>query len=196
MSTPYTAMQLDALREVANIGSGSASTALSQLVGQAIDISVPEARAMPLGEAIESVGPSEDLVTGVAIPVVGDIPSVVLALFAADSGDRLARMMGVGDDPELARSALAEAANILGTHYVGSLNMLTGLAFEPAPPRVASDMLGAIVSSVLLDTDPESEVAVFIDTQIVVEGQPCSFSFLFVPGEAGAAELLAALGVA
>jgi chemotaxis protein CheC len=35
------ALQLDALREVANIGAGHAATALSQMIGQTIMISVP-----------------------------------------------------------------------------------------------------------------------------------------------------------
>ena len=35
------ALQLDALREVANIGAGHAATALSQMIGATIMISVP-----------------------------------------------------------------------------------------------------------------------------------------------------------
>jgi chemotaxis protein CheC len=35
------AIQVDALREVANIGAGHAATALSQMIGQTIMISVP-----------------------------------------------------------------------------------------------------------------------------------------------------------
>ena len=43
MSPQYTELQLDALRELANIGSGNASTALSGMLGRSVDISVPEA---------------------------------------------------------------------------------------------------------------------------------------------------------
>ena len=46
MSIEYTDVQLDALRELANIGSGKASTALSMLLGRAVDISVPKAHAL------------------------------------------------------------------------------------------------------------------------------------------------------
>ena len=38
----YTDLQLDALRELANIGSGTATTALSSMLGAAVDISVPD----------------------------------------------------------------------------------------------------------------------------------------------------------
>ena len=76
---PYTDIQLDTLREVATSGSGTASTALSQLLDRPVDISIPEARALPLAEALEAGGAPETPVTGVVIPVVGDIPAVVLS---------------------------------------------------------------------------------------------------------------------
>ncbi|MGQ0703023.1 MAG: chemotaxis protein CheC, partial [Gemmatimonadales bacterium] len=40
-SPPLTALERDALREVANIGAGHAATALSQMTGGRIMISVP-----------------------------------------------------------------------------------------------------------------------------------------------------------
>ena len=42
MSAQYTEIQLDALRELANIGAGTASTALSEMLGRVIDLSVPK----------------------------------------------------------------------------------------------------------------------------------------------------------
>ena len=42
--TRYTDLQLDALRELANIGSGTASTALSSMLGRSVDITVPMSR--------------------------------------------------------------------------------------------------------------------------------------------------------
>ena len=48
MTPHYTDMQLDALRELANIGSGNAGTSLSAMLGHQVDISVPAASALPL----------------------------------------------------------------------------------------------------------------------------------------------------
>ena len=59
MSSQYTEMQLDALRELANIGSGTASTALSGMLGRSVDISVPKAQALPFsGASTPSAPPS------------------------------------------------------------------------------------------------------------------------------------------
>ena len=43
-------LQLDALREVANIGAGHAATALSQMTNHTIMIAVPEVNVRPLEE--------------------------------------------------------------------------------------------------------------------------------------------------
>ena len=59
MSTHYTDLQLDALRELANIGSGTASTALSTMLGRSVDISVPSASVLPMAEAVSSIGNAE-----------------------------------------------------------------------------------------------------------------------------------------
>ena len=68
-----TELQLDALRELANIGSGNASTSLAAMVGRPIHVSVPRALALPLADAVEAVGDAEDTVTGVALGVLGDL---------------------------------------------------------------------------------------------------------------------------
>ncbi len=48
MSTDYTDLQLDALRELANIGSGNAATALADMLGRSVELAVPRALALPL----------------------------------------------------------------------------------------------------------------------------------------------------
>ena len=57
MSASYNEVQLDALRELANIGAGTASTALSQMLGHSIDLAVPDARVLPMADAVEQARP-------------------------------------------------------------------------------------------------------------------------------------------
>jgi chemotaxis protein CheC len=65
----YNELQLDALRELANIGAGTAATALSQMLGQEVTLTVSRALAPPLAEAVASAGPPEEVVSGVVIPL-------------------------------------------------------------------------------------------------------------------------------
>jgi chemotaxis protein CheC len=182
MTEIYSETQLDTLREVANIGAGTASTALAQLLHRPVDISVPHARVLPLADGLAELG----TVTGVVVSVTGDVPAVVLVALTPGDVVRICALLGVDPDGELASSALSEVGYIVACHYLGSLERLTGLMLEPAPPQLLGEApdLG------------DAEVALFIDTELRVEGEACGMTFLFTPGADATAQLLTALGVA
>ena len=192
----YTELQLDALRELANIGSGTASTALSGMLGRSVDISVPKAQALPFAEAVESAGDAESEITGIVLGIAGEMQGTVLLLVPPADADAICRMLGVEPDDEFALSALGEIGNIVGTSYINALASMTGMEIEPTPPATATDMLGAIVESVLAGAAMTGDVALLLDSNLVVEGEGCSIAFLLVPDEGGVELLLARLGLA
>jgi chemotaxis protein CheC len=191
----YTELQLDALRELANIGSGTASTALSGMLGRSVDISVPKAQALPIVDAVEAAGDPETEVTGIVLGLVGEMNGTVLLLVPPADADAMCRMLGVEPDDEFALSALGEIGNIVGTSYINALAGMTGMAIEPTPPATATDMLGAIVESVLAGAAMTGDVALLLDSNLVVEGEDCSVSFLLVPDQGGVRLLLERLGL-
>jgi chemotaxis protein CheC len=191
----YTELQLDALRELANIGSGNASTALSGLLGRSVDISVPKAQALPFAEAVEAAGPAEQEITGIVLGIVGEMNGTVLLLVPPADADKICRMLGVEPDGEFALSALGEIGNIVGTSYINALAAMTGMDIEPTPPSTATDMLGALVASVLAGQAHAGDIALMLDSNLVVEGEDCSISFFLVPDQGGVDELLSRLGL-
>jgi chemotaxis protein CheC len=195
VSTSFTPLQLDALRELANIGSGTASTALSAMLGRSVDISVPTAEALAFADAVDAIGPAEQLVTGVVIGVVGEMQATVLLLLGDGDAATLCGLLGVDPDDELAASALGEIGNIVGASYINALGAMTGLEMEPEPPQSATDMMGAIVASVLAGRATGSDIALVLDSDLKVEGEDCSISFLLVPSHGGVQELLSRLGL-
>jgi chemotaxis protein CheC len=191
----YTELQLDALRELANIGSGTASTALSSMLGRSVDISVPKAQALPFAEAVDAAGPAEQDITGIVLGIVGEMSGTVLLLVPPADADSLCRMLGVEPDDEYALSALGEIGNIVGTSYINALASMTGLDIEPTPPSTATDMLGAMVATVLAGHAHAGDVALMLDSNLLVEGEDCSISFFLVPEKGGVEELLSRLGL-
>jgi chemotaxis protein CheC len=195
LSSQYTDLQLDALRELANIGSGTASTALSAMLGRSVDISVPAALVLPMADAVGNIGPAEEDITGIVLGVIGDLDATVLLLVNPDHGALLCGMLGVPADSEYGESALLEIGNIVGTSYINALAGMTGMEIEPTPPSLATDMLAAIVESVLAARAATGDVALLLDSDMVVEGEDCSVSFLLVPDAGGVDQLLARLGL-
>lgn len=202
MTVRYDERQLDALRELASIGSGTAATALSKLLGRPVELAVPRALALGLADALDAVGEPDAMVASVVMPTTGcaggargDADLVVLLLFSNRCAATLCELLGVEPRSELGDSALGEIGNILGASAVGALAKMTGLALEPQPPHVVYDMLGAVVASVLTETAGELDLALMMDADLAVEGAACGLTFLLLPTDDGVAELLARLGL-
>ncbi|MDP9378392.1 MAG: chemotaxis protein CheC [Actinomycetota bacterium] len=195
MSTHFSDVQLDALRELANIGSGMASTALSGMLGRPVDISVPVASALPLAEAVEAIGPAEQEVTGVMLGIIGELKGSVVLLVSPEDAVKLCAFLGVEADSEWGLSALGEIGNIVGTSYINALAAMTGFEIEPTPPATATDMLGAIVATCLAEHADGTDIALVLDSDLAVEGDDCSISFLLIPQAGGVQELLGRLGI-
>ena len=216
MSIQYTDMQLDALRELANIGSGKASTALSMLLERSVDISVPSARALSFADAVDAIGDPETEITGVVLGITGDLQGTVLLLVSPADAEAICAILGVEPGSEYVESALGEVGNIVGSSYINALAEMTGMAIEPTPPATATDMLAAIVETVLAGqahaehcprgagsvagVRPEGEtrggdVALMLDSQLRVEGEDCAIGFMLVPSRDGVDELLERLGL-
>ena len=191
----FNEVQLDALRELANIGAGTASTALSEMLGRSIDLSVPDASVLPMAEAVAALGPAEQEITGIALGVEGDLPATVLMLLTPRDAEKVCVMLGLDADSDLAPSALGEIGNVVGTSYLNALAGMTGISVEPTPPATVTDMLGAIVESVLAARASSSDRTLLLDSSLLIEGEDCSITFLLVPDHGGAEELLARLGV-
>ncbi|MGO9902012.1 MAG: chemotaxis protein CheC [Solirubrobacteraceae bacterium] len=196
MKAPYTEMQLDALRELANIASGTAATALSQMLGREIGLSVPRALALSLADAVDAAGDPAETINCVALALDGDIEGVVMLLMPIEAGTALLQLLGLEPDSEYGESALCEIGNILGSSYLTALASMTGLALEPHPPNLVVDMLGAVVATVLAQTAGHGDVALVLDSELEVAGDTCSISFLLLPDSDGAFALLAPLGLA
>jgi chemotaxis protein CheC len=194
MST-FSDLQLDALRELANIGSGNAGTALSSMLGKAVDISVPTAAALPLAEAVAIAGEPDELRYGVVVPVVGDFEAIVVLLFPEADARTLCGIYGIEPSTADGYSMLGEVGNILGTNYINVLAQMVGMELEPEPPQVVEDMLGSILSTVLIGRGDDIDEALILDSDLLVEDENCSLSFLLLPNHGGIKELLGRLGL-
>src|SRR5215211_1053382 len=87
------ANQLDALREVANIGAGHAATALSQMIGETIMISVPTINVSRLEDVPPQVSDPDQPVAAVLMHMLGDLTGRTLLVFPKRTAIRLADML-------------------------------------------------------------------------------------------------------
>src|SRR5215217_6683187 len=145
------ALQLDALREVANIGAGHAATALSQMINSTIMISVPTINVSRLEEVPPQISAPEEPVAAVLLHMLGDLTGRTLLVFPCVAARRLAEMLmqreasGSSDLDELDRSAVMEVGNILSSAYMNALAEFLGMMLLPSPPTLTIDTSAAVL---------------------------------------------------
>ena len=193
--------QLDALREIGNIGAGNSATALSQLINRRIEMNVPKVSIVPLEEVPELVGGPETVVVGVFLRVYGKAPSNILFLMPRDSAFYLVdTLMGKqrGETTALDfmdESALMEIGNILSGAYLNALFNFTQLALLPSIPALAMDMAGAILNVVLVQLGQMGDQALVIETKFISEDDGINGHFFLVPDPGSLETILSAVGV-
>lgn len=145
-----TPRQLDALREVANMGAGHAATALSQMTGQQIMISVPQLTITAIDEIHNQIAEPEEPVAAVLMRMEGDLTGLTLLVFPQPIALRVAGLMmrkTVTTLGPIEESAIREAGNILSAAYLNALADFMKMTLLPSPPSLAIDMSDAVLSS-------------------------------------------------
>lgn len=147
-------LHLDVLKEIGNIGAGHAATALSQLMAERIEMTVPNVSILSLNKVSDFLGGPEKIVVGIYMKVFGDAPGKIMFLFNYDDAQALVHavtsktlsgvMDGEVDKEELEQSVLQEISNIMTGAYLNAISRLTGLNMISSVPAYACDMAGAI----------------------------------------------------
>ena len=170
-----TPLQLDALREVANMGAGHAATALSQMTGGTIMISVPRLNITHLDEVPPQFGAAEEPVAAVLLDMLGDLTGRTLLVFPKPTVMRMAELMlrrPAGSSValgELERSAIKEAGNILSGAYLNALSDFMGMVLLPSPPTLVVDMSHAILTPACLGETFTSDYVFVVETEFFME---------------------------
>jgi chemotaxis protein CheC len=196
--------QLDALREVANIGAGHAATALSQMTGSTIMISVPTINISSLEDVPTRISEPEEPIAAVLMHMLGDLTGRTLLVFPRPTAMRLAELMlrrPSGTSQELGtleQSAIKEAGNILSGAYMNALSDFMGLMLLPSPPSLAIDMSSAILSTAFLQFGTDRDHVFYVESQFFLQEQNEHLRgfFLLLPDLASLQAILRAVRLA
>ena len=192
-----TTMQLDVLQEVGNIGAGNAATALSELLNEKVDMSVPAVNIIPFDDIFSSID-VEVVVIGVVVRVLGDIPGNILFTLEKDVALKIISGL-VGEEQEqiteLGNSALCEIGNIISSSFMNAIAELTKLEVRPSVPAVALDMMAAILSTTFIESGQFDEYVLDLETNFLQENEKIRGHFYYIPMPGSLEKILNSLGV-
>jgi chemotaxis protein CheC len=197
------ALQLDALREVANIGAGHAATALSQMVGETVMISVPTISVSPLEDIPAQVAEPDEPVAAVLMHMLGDLTGRTLLVFPRRTAVHLAEMLlrrnaAPGAFDEMEQSAIKEAGNILSSAYMNALSDFMGMMLLPSPPSLAVDMSNAVLTTTYRQVGGDRDYVFCVESEFLMNdsAERLRGFFLLIPDPASLQAILKAVHVA
>ena len=200
-------LHLDVLREISNIGSSSAATALSKIVEKKVALSLPTVRILEFNEITKILGGEETLVMGILQPMQGDLSGNIMFLLGLQEAHDLAallmsQMLNVTKSPnelgifdEMEMSALREIGNIMISSYLSAISTLTNLKITPCVPEMALDMAAAILSVLTIEFGKIGDRVLYISSEFKQDNIKVGGDFFLVPDIASYGTLLDALGV-
>ena len=190
-------VQLDVLQEVGNIGAGNAATALSELLNEKVDMTVPAVKIVPFDGIFSSVD-VEKVVIGVIVRVLGDIPGNILFTLEKEVAlNIISTLLGKEQQEitEIGSSALCEIGNIISSSFMNAIAKLTNLEVKPSVPAVTLDMMAAILSTTFIESGQFDEYVLDLETNFLQENQKIRGHFYYIPMPGSLEKILSSLGI-
>lgn len=198
-----TKTQLDALREIGNIGSGNAASALAQFLNRKIDMAVPSAKILDFKDIANLVGGPSQNVMGIFLKVMGEISGKFLLLIPEKTAIRLLHTLIPGceiETPlnmnEMESSCMREVGNILAGAFLNALSVLTQTPMLNSLPSMAFDLSGALINYVVADMVAVSDKVLMIETSFIEEQEDLKIHIFLLPDPDSLRKMLTAIGVA
>ncbi len=195
-------MQQSAIREIANIGLGNATTSLATMTGRFFNMTVPFVESVRLEALPALLGGFEQLTVGIYMKVEGDVPGYMGFLMTWESAQSLWQSL-LGQCPQtledidpLASSTLLEIGNIINSGFLVAIGDMTNLELRSTPPEMGADMAGSILSSIVTEASMGDFTALSIRTEIFDESHSFEGFFVYIPSNGGLQKLFETLGIA
>jgi chemotaxis protein CheC len=197
-----TSAKIDVLRELGNIGAGSATTALSVLLDSKLTMDTPVVKVLDFDDIADMVGGADVVVATVLTRFTGEVNGMTLFILELEEAKNLSATMlhkSYGEDFKefdyMDRSTLKEVGNILMSSYISSIGTLTGLSIKTDPPEICVDMVGAILSLPISILGQVGDKALIIDSRFMDDNRPIDGFIMFVADDESFSNMFEALGI-
>lgn len=170
----FTSEQMDALREMANIGAAHSATTLSQMLNTQIGMNVPDINVVDIAKVGDFL--TDELTTMVIFELQGDIPhgGFLVLHFPRDSAIRTAGIMqgsagAVHTFDEMDQSTIVEVGNIMISSFLSATSDLLGFMMLPSPPVLVVDMAHAAITSLIAQMTIEVDDVILFRVKLTSE---------------------------
>ncbi len=180
-------VHFDALREISSIGMGHAATALNQMTGKTIGLSIPEVFLLPPSEVSGFINRHDGEVAGILLEINGDFSGSILVVFPKKSAIALSALL-TGADPDMESqlsdmhaSALSEVGNIIASSFLGALERLIHKVLIPSVPGIYLDITSKVIENILGPVHQNNDLTLVVKTAFSEKEERIAGNFYLIP---------------
>ncbi len=179
--------QLDALQETGNIGCSHAATAVSLMVNEEIEITVPNifVQKLPqLKESLRKISGEKNKLVGVYLELTDEFLGSILFLFPYSSALVLSDLLTfqpVGTSTELnemSQSAITEVGNVVVSAYTNALSSFLDTSIMLSPPHYSEQVPDMFLDEITQAIGEDTSHALVFDTKF--KGKKNQFTSYFI----------------
>lgn len=174
--------QLDFFEEVMNIGAGNAATALSQILGEDVDLKIPEVHFLTATKVASVLGIPASPFVCVRVGMVGDVMGDLFLFVPEEHKTHLIRVAEQKTPQSTADiSALTEIGNILAGVYLTAIHDFCRLNIYHTVPVIAIDMVQALLDECIISLARQVKELILVKNELTVREYRMDAYLLMVP---------------
>ena len=183
--------QLDALREVGNIGAGHAAVALTQFLNRSTYMSIPNVALDRVKSIYKLVKmPTDQDLAIISLNTVSDLKYSLLIFFDKESVLKIIDLMTTAPDLEgkdledispLFKSLIKETGSILLLKYVEALNYFLKSESFPSPPKLRIGSIDSLKDHELKDSAEDVSTVLVVECDIFTSKRSIAVDLAIVP---------------
>ena len=200
--------QQDALKEIGNIGSGNAITALSRIINKRIDVDLTDVGIISFKDLHKHFGGKKEVVCGIFSHMGAPSQSTILQVFdlkplmtlvaelaGKDSKIDPNKVKTKEDLDEFALSTVVEVGNILAGHYASSIADLMQQQVNIEVPEFTMSKAGELSEFLVQEAGDLADYVILIKTALNVVDLKMTGFFFFIPDILSLENLFKSLGI-
>lgn len=170
VNSDETFTDFEVLLEIGSMGAGHATTSLSKVLNEPIQIEVPRVHLSPPHLVPRIYGKYDTVVAAVFMQLRGAADCDIMLIFEEEESKKMAKLMidavEAGEvNREMELSAIEEMGSIVLCSFLNAMADFTVTKLISSPPQLIIDSFDAIIDGLLLKQSLCSEVAVIFDAR-------------------------------
>ncbi|MDL2218680.1 chemotaxis protein CheC, partial [Christensenellaceae bacterium OttesenSCG-928-M15] len=182
---------LDILKEIGNIGSGNAASALASMLNDKVDIGLPSCEMLPFSSITRGFESPEEIVVGTLVQMSGDMEGFVMMIMTLDASLELLSQLTGEDYSTLDRNdyervceimnPVSEIGNILIGSYLSAISAMTNMSIVPSVPALSVDMVMALMNLPAVVYGTVGEAVMYMETNFHNDQASVTGQYFLVP---------------